>query len=71
MSPSRLNSSSGPVSASRWLRFPAEIVRAVSVIWRSGRSTRPEANQPSTADAIAVNTSSTHEVASNPRRSAE
>ena len=54
MSPSALNSSSGPDSASRSFRLPAEIVRAVAVIERSGRSTRPAANQPRTAEPSVV-----------------
>ena len=47
VSPSCLNSSSAPSRASRSCRLVAEIRRAVAVMVRTGRSTRPATNQPS------------------------
>src|SRR6266699_2245812 len=47
VSASSLNSSSGPASARRSYRLVAEIRRAVAVMARTGRSTRPAITQPS------------------------
>jgi hypothetical protein len=70
VSPGRLNSSSGPVSASRSWRLRAEIDRAVAVIVPTGRTTRPAANHPSSAAATALSASIAHETARSRRSSA-
>src|ERR1700733_11266743 len=70
VSPSALNSSCGPSSASRSCRFPAEIVRAVAVIERTGRSTRPAANQPRTAEPTVVTAKTAHETVKSRAKSA-
>ena len=54
VSASSLSSSWAPVSASRSPRCWSEARRAVSVIARTGRSTRPETNQPRPPEATVI-----------------
>jgi len=54
VSASSLSSSLAPVSASRSPRCWSDARRAVSVITRTGRSTRPETNQPSAPEATVI-----------------
>ena len=51
------SSSRGPESASRSFRLRSEICRAVAVIVRSGRRTRPATSQPSTIETTVMITS--------------
>ena len=61
VSASSLSSSWAPVSASRSPRCWSEARRAVSVIARTGRSTRPETYQPSPPEATVITPSPTRE----------
>ena len=61
VSPSSLNSSSGPVSARRRSKLLAEISRAVAVIVRSGLRTRPAKNHPRCEDTTTSVASATAE----------
>jgi len=54
----------------RLIRRAAEIVRAVAVISRTGRSTRPATNHPSTAAPTVVTRSTIHEIVTRRARSA-
>ena len=54
VSASSLSSSRAPVRASRSPRCWSEARRAVSVMARTGRSTRPETNQPRPPDATVI-----------------
>ncbi len=54
VSASSLSSSLAPVRASRSPRCASEARRAVSVIARTGRSTRPETNQPRPPEATVI-----------------
>ena len=61
VSASSLSSSLPPVSASRSPRCCSDARRAVSVITRTGRSTRPDMNQPRPPDATVMTARPTSE----------
>ena len=64
VSPSRLSSSSGPATASRWCRFCSLMRCVAAVMVRSGRSTRPATSQPRAIDKTAVMASAMPQLAS-------